>query len=249
MKRRTWFSATIVLALVCLGWLGGQLAPVWYLKASASPEFFAADVAKFATNDRDHPPPERPIVFVGSSSIRLWDTLQRDMAPLPVLNRGFGGAQLSSVLHFVDRVVIQYRPCAVVLYAGDNDIADLKSPEDVVREFRAFVSRVQSALPDVRIYYVSMKPSRRLWTNWPKYRQANAQISEICAHDPRLGYIDVATALLASGQPPPRDLYSFDEEHLSAKGYAIWTGIIRARLQKDLGGSVRHTDAHQQALR
>jgi lysophospholipase L1-like esterase len=252
VKRRIRFWVIVVLASVCLVLLGGRLVLVhwylpWYLKASANPEFFAADVAKFATTDRDHPPPARPIVFVGSSSIRLWDTLQRDMAPLPVLNRGFGGAQLSSVVHFVDRVVIQYRPRAVVLYAGDNDIDAGKSPEDVVREFRAFVSRVQSASPDVRIYYLSMKPSLLNWANWPKYRQANAQISAICASDPRLGYIDGATPLLAHGQPPPHELYRFDQMHLSAKGYALWTGIIRPRLQKDLGEAARATDADQQS--
>jgi lysophospholipase L1-like esterase len=249
MKRRIRFWAIVVLALVCLGWLGGRLWLAWYTKASANPEFFAADIAKFATTDRDHPPPERPIVFVGSSSIRLWDTLQRDMAPLPVLNRGFGGAQLSHMVHFADRIVIKYRPRAVVLYAGDNDLDAGGSPEDVLRDFMSFVSRVQAALPDVRIYYLSMKPSRLRWTNWPQYRQANAQISAICRRDPRLGYIDVATPLLASGQPPARDFFRFDGMHPSAKGYALWTGIIRPRLQKDLGEAARQTDAHQQSLR
>jgi lysophospholipase L1-like esterase len=234
------FWAIAGLAVVSLLLIGGRLAAAWietwYLNASSNPEFFASDVAEFATTDRDHPPPDHPIVFVGSSSIRLWDTLQRDMAPLPVLNRGFGGARLSSVVYFVDRVVIQYRPRAIVLYAGDNDLDAGKSPEDVVREFRDFVSRVESALPDVPIYYLSMKPSLLHWSNWPKYAQANAQISAICASDPRLGYIDGATPLLAYGEPPPRELYRFDRMHLSAKGYTLWTGVIKSRLRKDLGG-------------
>jgi lysophospholipase L1-like esterase len=233
---------------VCLGWLASQLAPIWYLKASANPEFFANDIARFAATDRDHPPPERPIVFVGSSSIRLWDSLQQDMAPLPVLNRGFGGARLSSVVHFVDRVVIQYRPRAVVLYAGDNDIDAGQSPQDVLREFTAFVSHVESALPEARIYYLSIKPNRLQWTNWPRYLQANAQIAAICAGDPRLGYIDVATPMLTSGQPPARDLFRFDGMHPSAKGYALWTGIVRARLQRDLGEVARQSDAGERIL-
>ena len=91
-------------------------------------------------------------------------------------------------------------------------------------------------LSDVGIYYLSMKPSRLRWTNWSLYRQANAQISAICTRDPRLGYIDVATPLLASGQPPPRDLFRFDGMHLSAKGYALWTGIIRPRLNGKIRG-------------
>jgi lysophospholipase L1-like esterase len=247
MKRKTGFWVILVLGLVCLVLLGGRLAVPWLvardLRAGADPEYFAADISSFATTDRDHPPAGHGIVFVGSSSIRLWDTLQQDMAPLPVLNRGFGGARLSSVIYFVDRVVIQYRPRAVVLYAGDNDIDAGQSPEEVVLEFRRFVSRVQAALPDIRIYYLSMKPNRLLWSNWPKYEVANAQISAICASDPRLGYIDGATPLLASGRPPPRDLYRFDQMHLSVKGYALWTSVIKPRLQKDLGAATDSTDA------
>jgi lysophospholipase L1-like esterase len=209
------------------------------MRASANPEFFAGEIANFAATDRDHPPPERPIVFVGSSSIRLWNTLQKDMAPLPVLNRGFGGAQLSSVIHFVDRTVLQYRPRAVVLYAGDNDLDKRtgKTVEDVARDFQTFVSRVQAGVPEVRIYCLSIKPSRMRWSDWPRQQKANAEISALCAGDPRLGYIDVATSMLAAGEPPPRDLFRFDGLHLSAKGYALWSGIIKPRLQTDLGES------------
>jgi lysophospholipase L1-like esterase len=232
----------VIAVLICLGWLAERFGPARYQKASANPEFFASDVAKFAAADRERPPPERPIVFVGSSSIRLWDTLQRDMAPLAVMNRGFGGARLSSVVHFVDRVVIQYRPRAVVLYAGDNDLDAGVSRESVVRDFRTFVFRIESALPEARIYYLSLKPNRRFWANWPAYRQTNAEIQAICASDPRLAYIDVATPLLAFGQPPARELFTFDGMHLSAKGYAIWTSIVKPRLDKDLGSPVRDTE-------
>lgn len=171
------------------------------------------------------------------------------MAPLPVLNRGFGGAQLSHVVHYMDRIVIRYRPRAVVLYAGDNDLDAGRSSEDVLHDFITFASRVHAALPNVRIYYLSMKPSRVRWANWPKYQQANSMISAICTRDPRLRYIDVATPLLAFGQPPSRDLFRVDGMHLSAEGYAIWTGIIRARLQRDLEEAARQTDAHQPSLR
>ena len=248
MKRQIRFWTISVLALVCFILIGSRLAVPWFvarsLQASADPAYFAPDIARFATTDREHPPPVRPIVFVGSSSIRLWGTLQQDMAPLRVLNRGFGGARLASVVYYVDQAVIQYRPRAVVLYAGDNDIDGGQSPEGVVRDFRRFVSRVQSALPDVPIYYLSMKPNLLLWSNWPKYERGNVQIAAICASDPRLGYIDGSTPLLAAGRPPPRELYRFDEMHLSKKGYALWTSIIRPRLQKDLGETADRPAAH-----
>jgi len=138
------------------------------------------------------------------------------------------------VVYFADCVVLQYRPRAVVLYAGDNDLDAGQSPQSVVHDFKRFVALVELALPETRIYFLSIKPNRRYWSNWPKYELANARISAICASDPRLGYIDGATPLLALGRPPPRELYRYDQMHLSEKGYALWTGIVRSRLQRDL---------------
>ncbi len=213
----------------------------WYTRASAKLDFFTEDINRFVSTDHAQPPPDRPVVFVGSSSIRFWDTLETDMAPLPVLNRGFGGAHISHVVHFADNIVIRHKPRAVVLYAGDNDLDKRtgKSAEDVVREFRTFVSRIQAAVPDARIYYVSIKPSRLRCSDWPKQQQANQQISVICATDPRLAYIDVATPMLAAGDPPSPDLFRFDGLHLSAKAYALWSDIIKSRLLQDLGTFAR----------
>jgi lysophospholipase L1-like esterase len=160
------------------------------------------------------------------------------MAPLPVLNRGFGGSQLSQVVYYVDQTVIRYRPRAIVLYAGDNDLDGRyrtgKTPYDVAREFRMFVARVEAAVPDARIFYLSMKPSRQRWTDWTQEQTGNALIAQICAGDPRLAYIDVATPMLAAGTPPPSELFMPDGMHPSPKGYALWTAIIKPRLQAEL---------------
>jgi lysophospholipase L1-like esterase len=234
VKRRAvvWIG---IAGLVLVGLLTGRLL---FFKWMSGSDFWAGDIAAFAATDRAHPPPDRPVVFVGSSSIRLWNTLQSDMAPLPVLNRGFGGAQLSQVVFNVDQTVIRYRPRAIVLYAGDNDLDGRyhtgKTAEDVTREFKMFVARVQAAVPDAHIYYLSMKPSRQRWVDWPQERMANALIAQICAGDPRLAYIDVATAMLAAGAPPPSALFMPDGMHPSPKGYALWTKIIKPRLEADL---------------
>jgi lysophospholipase L1-like esterase len=130
-----------------------------------------------------------------------------------------------------------------VLYAGDNDLdARLhtgKTPADVASEFRSFVTRVEAALPDTRIYYVSMKPSRERWADWPQEQSGNALIAAICARDPRLAYIDIATPMLAVGAPPPGDLFAPDGMHASAKGYALWTGIIKPLLMSDVATASR----------
>jgi len=234
MKRRAkvWIG---IAGLFLVGMVGGRLL---FFKWMSRSKFWAGDIAAFAATDRAHPPTDRPVVFVGSSSIRLWSTLQADMSPLPVLNRGFGGSQLSQVVYYVSQTVIRYRPRAIVLYAGDNDLDGRyltgKTAEDVAREFRMFVARVEAAVPDAHIYYLSMKPSRQRWADWPQERTGNALIAQICAGDPRLAYIDVATPMLAAGTPPPSDLFMPDGMHPSPKGYALWTKIIKARLQADL---------------
>jgi lysophospholipase L1-like esterase len=240
-RGKTW---VIIAGVILVSAVGLRLLGDLYFKWMSRPEFWAGEVAAFAAIDRDHPPPERPIIFVGSSSIRLWSTLQADMAPLPVLNRGFGGSQLSQVVYNLDQTVIHYRPRAVVLYAGDNDLDSRfrtgRTPEDVAREFREFVARVAMAVPDARIYYLSMKPSRQRWEDWPKEHAGNTLIAQICAGDPRLRYIDVATPMLAAGAPPPSDLLMPDGMHPSPKGYALWTSIIKPKLLADLASPPLH---------
>ena len=239
--RRLGIGLGVLVAVGVVGWLGVHGWLAWYGRASQDPAFFEDDIAAFEAADRERPPPERPIVFVGSSSIRLWDTLAEDMAPLPVLNRGFGGSQLAHAIHFADRAVIRYRPRAVVLYAGDNDLDERtgKSAADVVRDFQAFVALVHASVPDARIYYLAIKPSRMRWARWPEQAKANAEIAGLCAADPRLAFLDIATPMLASGEPPARELFIFDGLHLSEQGYALWTSVVKPRLVADLGEAGR----------
>lgn len=137
--------------------------------------------------------------------------------------------------------MIRYRPRAVVLYAGDNDLDERtgKSAADVVRDFQTFVGLVHAAVPDARIYYVAIKPSRMRWARWPEQAKANAEIAGLCAGDPRLAFLDIATPMLASGEPPARELFMFDGLHLSEQGYALWTSVVKPRLVADLGEAGR----------
>ena len=233
--RRFAIGLALIVGLTLAGGLGVKLYFDWYTRASADPAFFADDIAAFEAEDRAHPPPSRPIVFVGSSSIRLWGTLAADMAPLPVIDRGFGGSRLVHAIHYADRIVIPYHPRAVVLYAGDNDLGERtgKHATDVADDFRTFASLVLSQVPDTRIYYIAIKPSPLRWARWPEMAKANAQIAEYCETDPRLAFLDVASAMLASGSPPARELFLFDGLHLSARGYALWTSVIKPRLLAD----------------
>jgi lysophospholipase L1-like esterase len=183
--------------------------------------------AAFATADHAAPPPPGGVLFVGSSSIRLWQDLEQQFSTQPVvLKRGFGGSRLSDCVANLNRLVIAYRPRLVLLYAGDNDIASGSAPAEVLRRFAAFVDGVRAALPATRIAYISIKPCPARATLLPRIREANTLIHDYIEAHAGLAYIDVHTPMLdASGEPRP-DLFRGDRLHLNAAGYALWQRII-----------------------
>ena len=162
-------------------------------------------IAAFEERDRQNPPPKGGIVFVGSSSIQKWTTLARDFPHHQVLNRGFGGSQLIDSVHFADRIVIPYAPRMVVLYAGTNDIAAGKSPEQVFADFQAFVEKIRAKLPQTEIAYISNAGNPARWTQVEKVRKANALIEAYIKGRTGLKFINVFPRMLGSDVlPRPR---------------------------------------------
>jgi lysophospholipase L1-like esterase len=176
------------------------------------------------------------VVFVGSSSIRFWDTLAEDMAPIPVIQRGFGGAKINDVVYYADRLVTAFQPKAVVVFAGTNDITPgaIKEPEELLLSYQQFVAKVRVDNPQLPIYYIAITPSPSRWEIWPNARATNAVIEEYSKSTPDLFYIDTGPALMNEDGTTHADNYIFDGLHLSDKGYRQWTLIIRSRLLKDL---------------
>lgn len=192
-------------------------------------EFWESSIRKFEEADRVHPPKVGSIVFTGSSSIAFWQTLADDMKPLDVINRGFAGSQVANVNQYAGRVVILYRPRAVVLYAGENDLSwpRSKSPETVLGDFKRFVEIIHSQLPDTWIYYVSIKPSPRRWSNWEKLQKTNQLVAAFSRTQDRVQFIDVSTSMLDARGQPRRELFRGDNLHMNARGYSLWTSIIK----------------------
>ena len=209
---------------------------ILYMKgAGADPAFFEREIVAFETADTTDPPNPGAVVFVGSSSIRFWNSLEKDMAPVPVVQRGFGGAQMVHVLHNVHRVVTPYAPSRVVVYAGDNDLVAgyEKSADDVVAQYRQLVSEIHGRLPDAKIDFIAIKPSTRRWEEWPEMKRANQAIAAFAEEDPRLGYFDIATPMLGPDGQPRGELFRMDGLHLSPEGYAVWTEVVRPPLEAD----------------
>lgn len=187
---------------------------------------FENEILAFEASDRTNPPPRDAILFIGSSSIRLWKTLTKDFPKHKVINRGFGGSQIVDSVNYADRIVFPYQPRQVVLYAGGNDINAGKSPDQVFADYKAFIAKVRSTLPKAKISYISIAPNPARWAQVEKVKAANRLIEGHTKTDPRLGFINVFPEMLGpDGQPKP-DIYVADRLHMNANGYAIWTGIV-----------------------
>ncbi len=201
------------------------------------PTIWKREIDAFDAADLKSSPPQNPIVFTGSSSIRFWNTMARDMAPYPVLNRGFGGAHVSHVTHYLPRIVYKYAPIGVVLYAGDNDLGKYsgKSVARVADDFRSCLRTIRAELPNIPIILLSVKPSRLRIKQWPRMARLNDEIQQLCGEFKDSYYVDVATPMIGDRAKPPRRLYRFDGLHMTQDGYQIWTEALRPVLDEVFG--------------
>lgn len=195
------------------------------------PTRFAAEIAHFAALDAATPPPSCGFLFVGSSSIRLWRSLADDMAPLPVLNRGFGGARIADVDFYFDQVVTPYRPRAIVFYAGENDLWAGVGAETVLADFHRFLELKTERLGDTPVYFVSLKPSRQRVSQMPLQAEVNAKVRAMAAERTDLRYVDVVPAMLDQGAP--KDIFVADGLHMTPAGYQLWAGVVRPILEQE----------------
>ena len=202
-------------------------------KAPAKPHNFAQwenEIAAFEKADAQTPPDKGGIVFVGSSSIRLWKTLAEDFPQHRVLNRGFGGSEIADSVHFADRIVLPYAPRMVVLYAGGNDLNNGRQPEEVFADFKAFAEKVRAALPAAGLAYISSAGNPARWAQVEKVRALNGLIAAYLKEQPNTKFIDVFTRMLGDDGLPKPDIFVADKLHMNPDGYKIWTEVIRPLL-------------------
>ncbi len=196
-------------------------------QAPATPQAdkWAKEMAAFEEQDRNDAA-IGGVVFAGSSSIRLWD-LKKSFPDVPPLNRGFGGSEIPDSVAHVDLLVIRHKPRIVIFYAGDNDIAAGRTPQQVFDDYKSFVEKIHTALPATRIAFIAIKPSILRWALVDKVRAANALVRQYAAADDRLGFIDVDGPMLGWDEKPRKDLFVADGLHMTPKGYELWTTLVR----------------------
>ncbi|MEO7718412.1 MAG: GDSL-type esterase/lipase family protein [Capsulimonas sp.] len=196
---------------------------------------FASEINAFAKADQKQMPPTGAVLFIGSSSIRLWDTLAKDFPEIPVINRGFGGSLVAQSTLYADRIAIPYKPKIIVMYAGTNDLDNgTRTPEQVLQDYKDFVAKVHAALPDTRIVYLSVNPSVLRWKQEAHILEANHLIEEFTlatnSKTEKLNFINSHSPLLSPEGLPQPNLLRADGLHLNADGYQVWASIVKPRI-------------------
>jgi lysophospholipase L1-like esterase len=198
--------------------------------APSAPRYEEA-IAAFEAADKQAMPPKCATLFVGSSTIRRWDTLAKDFPDRTVINRGFGGSTVWEVDAYFSRIVTPYHPKEIVFYAGDNDLAAGRTPADVFADFAAFMRMKDQQLGKTPVYFIAVKPSILRWSMQMQMTEVNARVREMAEARDDLMFINIVQAMLTpDGQP--KDIFLEDNLHMKPEGYAIWTPIVDAALDR-----------------
>jgi lysophospholipase L1-like esterase len=198
---------------------------------SLAADRWEAAIAAFEAEDKKSPPPNDAVLFVGSSSIRLWD-LEKSFPGVAAINRGFGGSQMADAARHARRIITPYKPRLIVLYEGDNDLNAKKRPEQVMADFEDLLNAVRAELPTTPILVIGCKPSPARWQLIEQQRQLNRLLAERCQRDGRATFLDIEGPMLAADGQPRGELFRTDKLHLNDTGYAVWNALVAPHLTK-----------------
>jgi len=191
------------------------------------------DVQTIKQYDKIYTPPLNPVLFVGSSSIRRWNDLERTFAEYVVLNRGIGGTVINEITYYINDLIIPYHPRQIVLYVGENDLPDEKTTCDsILIRTKRLLTRIREKLPNVPIIYISLKPSPSREKYMDKMKLANRLIRNYITTQHDMRFIDVCTPMLTREGKPRPELFLEDHLHMNSRGYEIWIKEIKPYLLK-----------------
>jgi lysophospholipase L1-like esterase len=191
------------------------------------------EISAYEQMDRTNPPPKSALLFVGSSTIRLWKTLAQDFPDQKVINRGFGGSEIVDSTHFADRLIFPHEPRMIFFRAGGNDLFAGKSPERVFADFKDFVVCVRAKLPTTEIVFISWSPTIARWQQAAKEKALNTLVRQFVRQTPRLKYLEAYDLSLdAYGNPRP-ELFAADKLHFNAEGYKLLAERVRSFLKEE----------------
>lgn len=197
---------------------------------------FEQEIQAFEQADKKEMPPKGAVLFVGSSSIRLWSTLESDFAPVPVINRGFGGATTPEVDYYADRIIYKYKPELIVFYCGENDIAEETAPAVAFQNLKKYIGETEKNLAGTPVIFISAKPSVARWELWRKFQQFNSMVEQFATARPDFHYVDISSTLLNEEGKPDSTLFVEDGLHLNEMGYEKWVEKLKPMVEEFYGG-------------
>lgn len=185
---------------------------------------FADEIAAFKKKDSLSFPPKNAILFVGSSSFRLWENIETYFPGYTLINRGFGGSSLPDMIRYEQDIIFPYHPKQIVIYCGENDIAGdtTISAQAVAARFKQLFTDIRTALPGVPVVFVSIKPSPSRWQWRDKMMEANRLIKKYLKRKKHTKFVDVWTPMLGADGLPRKELFREDMLHMKPPGYIIW---------------------------
>ncbi len=198
-------------------------------------QIFQNEINAFRKQDSLNPPPDDPILFVGSSSFTKWKSINKDFPGYPIVNRGFGGSRLLDVIHFAEETIFTYQPKQIFIYCGENDLAmdSAVTPTILLQRYITLHKMIRDRLgKKLPIVFVSIKPSISRWKLEQTYLATNQLIQEFLSSDRYAKYLDVHQAMLDENKEVLKDIFIEDKLHMNEKGYAIWIKIIGPQLLK-----------------
>ncbi len=226
MKNALLIVSTYLLLIAC--------SPLKKYADTRSP--WETEVQKLEQLDTQEKHPNDAILFIGSSSIRLWKNIDQDMAPYSAIRRGYGGAHFTDLIHFTHRLINPHQFDALVVFVGnditggDNDL----SPKEVAKLFKFFVKQVREQHPEKPIFLIQITPTNSRWKVWDKISEANSLMKKYCESHPNLYYIQTEEHYFGKDGKPNADLFIKDQLHMNQAGYDIWKEIIKSELDKVL---------------
>jgi lysophospholipase L1-like esterase len=205
---------------------------VFRISADAQP--FIQEVNAFSKLDAEKSPPQNAILLIGSSSFRLWKDVDAYFPNHVIINRAFGGSSLTHQIDYIDKIVYPYRPKQILIYCGENDIAESKlvTADTVLNRFKRLHALIRNKYPDIPISFISIKPSPVRAEFLPTVIESNKLIKAFCRNMRKTDFIDVYTPMLGLDKKPREDIFLADRLHMNAEGYAIWKKVIAPYLVK-----------------
>lgn len=194
---------------------------------------FWDDVQTIKKFDKIYKPTDNPIVFVGSSSIRLWNDAEQIFARYNVLNRGVGGTVVNDIIHYADQLIFDYQPRQVVIYVGENDLGDGTTPADTIfARTKKLFNLIQAKLPKVPIAYISIKPSPGRDYAKDILIKTNELVRAYISTQENIEYVNVFKPMINKDGSYRTELFVSDKIHMTPEGYKIWVKTLKPFLRK-----------------